>query len=120
MNPPSSALDVVGAAMAAIGGLEPLPCDGQGHPIEDALACLHLRCTFASPQREEMLARVAPAVRKAHFVMAALVDRRDLYSLSYKPPKGSADLDAAAAKLAKLVGDPAVLGSQDVVDRRGR
>lgn len=114
------ALAGVAAALGAIEGLQPLPCDGLGHPIADAAACLHLRCTLKSPQREETLARVGPVVRKAAFVLAALVDRRDLYSLSFKPPKRGADLAPAAAKLEALLRDPKELASQDVVDRRGR
>lgn len=117
---PDPALDALSAAIAALPGFEPLPCDGQGHPIEGAAACLHVRCTLKSPQREEALARVGPAVRKASFVMAALIDRRDLYSLSFKPAQRGADVAAAAAKLASLLRDESVLGSQDVVDRRGR
>ena len=107
-------------ALGEIDGLEPLPCDGAGHPIEGAEACVHLHCTLKSPQREEALARVGPVVRKAGFVLAALIDRRDLYSLSYKPPKKGSDLAVAATKLAALLRDPVELGSQDVVDRRGR
>ena len=118
--PIDPALEGVAAALGDIEGLHPLPCDGLGHPIEDAAACLHLRCSLKSPQREEALARVGPVVRKASFVLAALIDRRDLYSLSYKPPKRGADLGAAAAKLEALLRNPEELRSQDVVDRRGR
>lgn len=110
----------VASAFSSIEGLEALPCDGLGHPIEDAEACLHLRCSLKSPRREEILAMVGPVVRKAAFVMAALVDRRDLYSLSYKPGKRGGDLAAAAAKLEALLRDPAQLAAGDVPDRRGR
>jgi hypothetical protein len=115
-----AALAPLAEALGELEGLQPLPCDGQGHPIEGAEACLHLRTSLKSPQREEALARVGPVVRKAGFVMAALIDRRDLYSLSYKPAKKGSDLGAAVEKLAALLRDPAELRSQDVVDRRGR
>ena len=114
------ALQGAASAIERLEGLEPVPCDGLGHPIEDATACLHLRCTVKSPRREEILARVAPVVRKAGFVMAALIDRADLYSLSYKPPKRGGDLEAAAARLAALLADPPEPGADDVPDRRGR
>ena len=110
----------VADALSAIEGLASLPCDGAGHPIEGAAACLHVRCSLASPRREEIFALVAPIVRKAQFVLAALVDRRDLYALSYKPPKGTGDLAVAAAKLEALLRDPEALAARDVVDRRGR
>lgn len=120
MNTIDPRLEGVAAALAALGGFEPLPCDGEGHPIEDAAACLHLRTSLKSPQREEALGRVAPVVRKASFVLAALIDRRDLYSLSYKPPKHGADLAAASAKLEALLRDPVAMASGETVDRRGR
>lgn len=107
-------------AVNAIEGLEALPCDGRGHPIPDADACFHLRCELPSPHREELLARVAPVVRRAKFVMAALVDRRDLYSISWKRPKRGGELEEAAAKLASLLSSSDELGSGIVPDRRGR
>src|SRR5687768_3988517 len=113
-------LDDVAAAVAQVEGLEPLPCDGKGHPIEDALACAHVRCTLKSPSREELLAQIGPLVRRAGWVMAALVARPDLYSLSWKPPKRGGDLEAAAAKLAAMLRDPAARGDGAVPDRRGR
>jgi hypothetical protein len=115
--------DALAAARAAIDGvegLESLPCDGAGHPIPDAAACFHVRCTLPSPAREELLARVAPVVRRAKFVLAALVDRRDLYSVSWKPPKRGGDVAGAAARLAELLADPEALDSGHVPDRRGR
>ena len=113
-------LEGVASALAAIPGLEPLICDGAGHPIEDASACLHVRCTLASPQREELLASVGPLMRKAQFVMAALIDRRNLYSVSWKAPKRGGDVAEAAGKLEALLRDPAARAALDVPDRRGR
>jgi len=106
--------------MEAITGLSTLDCDGQGHPIPDTQACFHVRCTIPSPQREELLARVAPVVRRAKFVLAALVDRRDLYSVSWKAPKRGGGLSEAGARLASLLSDHEALGSGIVPDRRGR
>ncbi len=114
------ALTGLAAALDAVPGLQALPCDGLGHPIENAAACLHLRSTVPSPQREELLARVAPVVRKASFVLAALIDRRDLYSLSFKPPPRGGDLAASAAKLETLLRDLRDTDPADMVDRRGR
>ncbi len=116
----SDPLADVSAALAAIDGIEVLACDGEGHPIPDATACLHVRCDLTSPKREELLARIGPVVRRGKFAMAALVDRRDLYSFSYRPPKRGGDVAAAAARLAGLLRDPAALGSGEVPDRRGR
>ena len=113
-------LAIVAAAIDALPGLQSMPCDGLGHPIEDAAACLHVRCLLASPQREELLGGIGPLVRRAQFVMAALIGRRDLYSLSWKPgPRGGTVADAAA-KLEALLRDPAALASGEVPDRRGR
>ena len=42
--PSGDAVAGVAAALGAIDGLEVLPCDGLGHPLEDALACVHVRC----------------------------------------------------------------------------
>ena len=116
------AVERLSAAISRIDGLEPLACDGLGHPIEDAAACLHVRCGLKSPAREELLARVGPLVRRAGWVMAALVARPDLYSLSWKPPKRGAEGGeaAATAKLEALLGDPAALAEATVPDRRGR
>jgi len=117
---PGDPLAAVAAAIAAVPGLTPLPCDGRGHPIEDAVACLHVRCTLASPRREEVLGRVGPLVRRAKFVMAALVDRADLYCIGYKPGKRGRAVADAAAELADLLADPAQLEAGEVPDRRGR
>lgn len=108
------------AAMDAIEGLETSACDGEGHPIPDAEACFHFRCSLPSPDREELLARVAPVVRRAKWVLAALVDRRDLYSVSWQRPKRGGDLADAAERLASLLADDEALGSGIVPDRRGR
>ena len=107
-------------AVDAIEGLASLPCDGEGHPIPDADACFHLRCELPSPRREELLAQVAPVIRRAQWVLAALVDRKDLYSVSWKKPKRRGELDAAVEKLARLLSDDEALGSGVVPDRRGR
>ena len=107
-------------ALDAIEGLEASPCDGKGHPIPDAVACLHVRCTLPSPAREELLARVAPVVRRAKVVMAALIDRRDLYSVSFTPPGRGGDPAEAAARLAALLRDESELASGRVPARRGR
>lgn len=112
-------LGAVMRALDAIPGLEALPCDGEGHPIPEVSACVHARCTVASPEREELLARVAPVVRRARFVMAALVDRRDLYMLGLPPGRGQ-DVEEAGARLATLLGDASALDSGEVPDRRGR
>jgi hypothetical protein len=116
----SEPLAEVDAAVAQVEGLEPVACDGQGHPIEDAQACTHVRCTLKSPQREELLAQIGPLVRRAGWVMAALVARSDLYSLSWKPPKRGGDVAAAASKLAAMLRDPAARSDGAVPDRRGR
>lgn len=118
--PPSDPLAAVAAAVAALPGLTPLPCDGRGHPIEDAVACLHVRCTLPSPRREEVLGLVAPLVRRAKFVMAALVDRRDLYCIGYRPGKRGGDVADAAARLAALLASPSQLAAGEMPDRRGR
>lgn len=120
MTSPSESLAGVAAAFAEIDGIEPLDCDGLGHPLEDALACLHLHCSLPSPQREELLGWVGPLVRRAQFVMAALVDRRDLYQLGLKPGKRGVDVNEAAAKLEALLRDPAARTPGQAVDRRGR
>ena len=112
-------LQGVAAALSAIPGLEAVPCEGR-HQIEDAVACVHVRCLIKSPQREELFARVAPLVRRAQFVLAAMVDVKDNYSLGYKPGKRGGDLSAAAEKLEALLRDPAALASGEVPDRRGR
>ncbi len=106
--------------MEAIEGLTTVDCDGLGHPIPDTDACFHVRCSLPSPGREELLAQVAPVVRRAKFVLAALVDRRDLYSVSWKAPKRNPDLAQAAARLAELFADEQALASGIVPDRRGR
>ena len=116
----SNELDELATAIDAVDGLESLPCDGEGHPIEDADACLHVRCTLKSPRREELLATVGPAARRAHFVMAALVDRRDLYSFAFKPGKRRTSLAEACEKLIALLSDMDSLASGPVPDRRGR
>lgn len=113
-------LEAARTAMEAIEGLHALDCDGKGHPIPDADACFHVSCTLPSPGREELLARVAPVVRRAKFVLAALVDRRDLYSVSWRAPKRGGDLGQAAERLAQLLADDEALGSGIVPDRRGR
>ena len=118
MNP--DPLQAAKEALSAIEGTEAMPCDGSGHPIPDADACFHVRCSLPSPRREELLARVAPVVRRAKFVLAALVDRRDLYSVSWKRPKRGGELEQAAAELAGLLRDEQALGSGIVPDRRGR
>lgn len=107
------------AALADIDGLEPLPCDGAGHPAEGAAACVHVRCTLKSPEREELLAWLAPLVRRGRWVMSALVARRDLYSLSFRPAR-PADNEAAALALATLLADPAARADTHIPDRRGR
>ena len=109
----------VAAALAAVDGLEVLPCDGKGHPLEDAVACVHVRCTLPSPRREELLGWLGALVRRAQFVMAALIDRRDLYQIGFKPLRPGADVREAAAKLVALLADPAARDGA-VVDRRGR
>ena len=120
MNSPSEPLSGVASALAEIDGLETLPCDGIGHPLEDALACVHVRCTLPSPRREELLGWLGALVRRAQFVMAALIDRRDLYQLGLKPNKRGADVAEAAAKLEALLRDPSARGAVIMVDRRGR
>ena len=114
------ALSQVAAALGAIEGLEVLPCDGLGHPLENAVACLHVRCTLASPRREELLGWLGSLVRRAQFVMAALIDRRDLYQVGFKPSRRDADVDEFALKLVALLADPAARSGAVVVDRRGR
>jgi hypothetical protein len=114
------ALKAARAAMEAIPGLTTLDCDGEGHPIPDAEACFHVTCALPSPDREELLAQVAPVVRRAKFVLAALVDRRDLYSVSWRAPRRGGGLAAAGDRLAQLLADDEALGSGIVPDRRGR
>ena len=120
MSSLSEPLAGVAAAFADIDGIEALPCDGLGHPLEDAMACLHLRCSLPSPRREEMLGWLGSLVRRAQFVMAALIDRRDLYQLGLKPSKRGVDVAEAAAKLEALLRDPAQRGAVVITDRRGR
>lgn len=110
----------VARALASVEGLEPLACDGEGHPIEGAAACLHFRLHVASPRREVLLGTLGAVVRRARFVLAALVDRRDLYSLSFKPQKRGPTVSEAAHALAELLCDPDAFASDHVPDRRGR
>jgi hypothetical protein len=110
----------VALALDDVDGLQALPCDGIGHPLEDAVACVHVKCSLPSPQREEMLGWLGSLVRRAQFVMAALIDRRDLYQIALKPGKRGVETEAAAAKLEALLQDPAARESRDVPDRRGR
>ena len=71
--------ELLGIAEAAdlLEGLEALPCDGRGHPIENAEACMHIRCTLLSPRREELLAAVGPVARKAQFERVMLIHRTE-------------------------------------------
>ena len=117
---PDDPLRPLADAVDRVGGRSALPCDGQGHPIEDAAACLHVRCTLPSPQREELLGRISPLARRSKFIMAALVARRDLYSLGWHPGKRGGDLEAAVAELAARLSDPEQLAAAEAVDRRGR
>lgn len=116
----SDTLSRVAAALDAIEGLETLPCDGLGHPLENAVVCLHVRCTLGSPRREELLGWLGSLVRRAQFVMAALIDRRDLYQVGFKPSRKDADVEEFALKLDALLRDPAACDATVVVDRRGR
>ncbi|MEM7245305.1 MAG: hypothetical protein AAF533_08170 [Acidobacteriota bacterium] len=107
-------------ALSAVPGLEAMDCDGEGHPIPDPVACVHVRCTLSSPDREMLLGKVGPLIRRSRFVMAALVDRADLYAISYAPDKRRPDPEPAIEKLLGLLADPAELASDHVPDRRGR
>jgi hypothetical protein len=84
-------------------GVTPLPCDGEGHAVEGMAACMHLRIAVPSPAREELLGRVAPVARQAQFVLTALVGRRDLYSLAYRPGKRGGDIAQDAARLVQML-----------------
>ena len=88
--------------------------------LPDAVACVHVRCALPSPQREETLGRLGPLVRRARFVMAALVDRRDRYSVSLPQDKRRRDPVEAVSKLVELLSDPERLQDGIVPDRRGR
>jgi len=117
----AQALRDLGVALERLPDVTALPCDGAGHQLEVAPErCLHLRISKVSPPREEFLAQIAPLVRKAQFVLAALMARADLYNLAWRPGKRGGVLAEDAAKLAALLADPASLASAEVLDRRGR
>jgi hypothetical protein len=112
--------NAVAAALRQIEGVEPLPCDGHGHHLEGFAACLHVRIGLPSPRREEMLGRLASLVRRQHFVLASLVERPDLYNLTYRPGRRGADLAAAGSALAALLLEPTAWGDAQAPDRRGQ
>lgn len=108
-------------ALRTLPDVDAAPCDGVGHQLEvDPSRCLHVTIRKASPAREEFLAGLAPLVRKAQFVLAALADRRDWYNLAWRPGKRGGDLAEDALRLAALLRDPAALATAEPTDRRGR
>ena len=76
-------------------------------------------------KRDSEVEHDAPAAKKSakrldRFVMAALVDRRDLYSVSLPSDKRKRDPVEATTKLVELLSDPERLSDGIVPDRRGR